>query len=160
MELAKDELCQLHERLIKLHPMAEPPTLFEFLHLDAYAFPFHPPEVGLHPESEGYEQAKSLIVQRGSEIASLWYEDKNVAWGKENERASRGSASSADSRYAAVISAVARALHNDDMRGVYIKKFLPVLTSYRWGRWGRREWEEERGGRLRSLEKFCKWKKL
>ncbi|KAH6618306.1 hypothetical protein B0J18DRAFT_493208 [Chaetomium sp. MPI-SDFR-AT-0129] len=86
IELAKDELCQLHERLVKLHPMAEPPTLFEFLDLDAYGPHFHPPEVSLHPESKGYEEAKRFIVQKASEKASLWYEEQNLMWGMESER--------------------------------------------------------------------------
>lgn len=51
--------------------MAEPPTLFEFLGLNAFDFPFHPPEVSLHSESEGYKMAKNDIVQQATEMASL-----------------------------------------------------------------------------------------
>ncbi|KAK5655788.1 hypothetical protein OQA88_5326 [Cercophora sp. LCS_1] len=164
-------LCRVHERLVTLHPIAEPPTLFEFLHLDAYAFPFHPTEVSLHPESEGYEKAKSTIVQRATEMASPLYENENAAKNKKGKRANKGSgpvgSSSANSKHAAAIAVVAQALHNDDLRGVYIKKFLPLLTGNKW--WnprgvfsslfpvGRKEWKEETGDRRKNLGKFCGW---
>ena len=159
-------LCQVHERLVKLHPMAEPPTLFEFLHLDAYASPFYLTEASLHPENVGYEKAKSEIVQRATEMTSSWYEDENAAGNKE-KRANKGSgpagSSSANSKHAAVIAAVAQALYDDNLRGVYIKQFLPLLTSYRWwnplgASWGgRREWKDETGHRQINLGKFCGW---
>lgn len=100
-------------------------------------------------------------------MASPWYEYENAAGNKENKRANKGSgqagSSWANSKHPAVIAAVAQALYDDDLRGVYIKQFLPLLTSYRWwsplgAGWGaRREWKDETEQRRINLGKFCGW---
>ncbi|KAK4194148.1 hypothetical protein QBC40DRAFT_291304 [Triangularia verruculosa] len=161
-------LCQVHERLVDLYPITQPLTLFEILHLDPYAPPFYPTEASLHPENMDYAKAKSDIVQRATEMASLWYKDQNAAWNKETMSGNKGfglaGSSSGNNNHAVVFADVAHALYDDDLRGVYIKQFLPLFTSYRW--WnplglhelgGRREWDDETIDRWSKLATFCGW---
>jgi len=81
-------LCGIHTRLAKSNPRAEPPTLFEFLHLDAYAFTVPPPDVSLHSterlhtESEGYDAAKEAILTQAIRMSPSPYEEPIAAGNK------------------------------------------------------------------------------
>jgi len=135
--------------------------LFEFLNLDAYAFPFYPREVSLHSHSRAYTLAKEAILRHSQRKNKDDYKELRTVKDKRYE--ALWSEALAVEESVTAVAEVARVLYDDGNRKVYLDTFLPVLNGYQWWDpfkmgWGRKKWEDEVGNRRKRLSKFCGWK--
>ncbi|KAK3365044.1 hypothetical protein B0T24DRAFT_638915 [Lasiosphaeria ovina] len=111
-------LCHLQGRLFPSNPAMEPPTLFEFLGLDARRKPFWPPNECASPANRYHKDVVKAI--QDAALARL-EEARSAAGGP-------GAASWATDERARLVGSVAGILLDDAARYEYMVVFIPVLT--------------------------------
>lgn len=112
------DLCHLQNRLLPRHQPTEPPTLFEFLGLDASRHPFFPPNESASPANRYHEDAIRAIQDAAID---QYIEAKLATHGWLAEEAKK----------ARLIGSVATMLLDDMARYEYMVLFMPVLAGRR-----------------------------